>query len=135
MPTAAALVVKAFDNVTNVTYDVLSKSSGFGQWCTWRQDTGNTNPASARSTFKYRATQTPNGVGHVEVEFRYPFRWTDSTKGIVITAPEAVTFKNGQWHVPQNIDPTFVQQATAQFLNILNHADIRSGFLNQTPFL
>lgn len=132
MPSAANITVKASDGTTDVVYNIVSKAIGFGQWALFRQDTGNTNPMSARPWFRIRSNATPNGVNHVDVEYCYPFRYVDSTKGITITAAEAVRYKNGAWHVPQNIDPSFVAQAAAQFINLMASALVRQQFLDQT---
>lgn len=123
------IVVKAYDNVTNVTYNRIESNS---RRTVYRQDTGNTFPLSARPVLIVTPTLSPSGIAHVGVEYKYPGRYTDTTKGLVITQNEAIRFKNGAFHVPQTMDPSFIQQASAQFLNLMNSPEIRAAFLDQT---
>jgi hypothetical protein len=134
MPSAVDLTVKAANGTTDVVYAVISKATGFGQWALFRVDAGSALPVMGRPTFRTRSNSSPNGVNHVDVEFRYPFYYTDTSKGgiIVVDPKVAITFKNGAWHVPQTVDTAFTAQATAQFHNLMTHALVRQQYLDQS---
>lgn len=131
----AAITVKKYDGVTNIVYDILSKSAGDGTWAVWRQDTGNTAPYSARPTLSTRVTESQKGIRRVDVMYEHPYSYTDTTTSQVVVPGSKITFKNGVMTVPQGIPITFVQEAGAQFANLMGSADMRNGFVTQTAFV
>lgn len=135
MPAMTAITIKKYDNVTNIDYDILSKSAGDGTWAVWRQDTGNTAPYAARPTFSTRVTESQRGIRRVDVIFEYPYFYTDTTTSQVVVPGSKVTFKNGVLTVPQGIPVNVVQEAGTQFANLMGSSLMRSGFVTQTAFV
>lgn len=134
MPDMAALTVKKYDGSTDIVYDVLTKAAGDGSWAKWRQDTGNSNPFGGRPTLSFRTVESQKGIRRCDVMYVYPYTYTDSNTSQVVVSPLNVAFKNGVWSVPQGIPPTVVQEAAAQFSNLMAKADIKSALANQTAF-
>lgn len=135
MPTMAAIAVLKFDGVTSITYDVKLKASGDGSWAQWRQDTGNTTPFAARPYLAVRTTESAKGVRRVDLVYVYPYFYTDTTTSQVVISPLAVTYRNGVFTAPQGIPVAFLQEAGAQFSNLLGGTLVKSGLTTQTPFV
>lgn len=135
MPSMAAITVKKADGTTDIVYDIKSQSSGDGTWATWRQDTGNTNPFSARPTLMHRVTESAKGVRRVDLVYVYPYYYTDTTTSQVVVSPLNVSFKNGVLTVPQGIPTTFINEAAAQFSNLIGSSAMKSALQTQTAFV
>jgi len=135
MPTMAAITVKKFDGTTDIIYGILTQSAGDGTWAKWRQDTGNTNPPLARPMLMHRVVESAKGVRRVDLVYVYPYFYTDTTTSQVVVSDKAVTFKNGTLTVPQGIPSTFIQEASAQFSNLMGSAHIKAGLADQTAYV
>lgn len=135
MPQMAAITVKKADGTTDVVYDIKSQSAGDGTWATWRQDTGNTTPFSARPTFSCRVTESAKGIRRVDLMFVFPYFYTDTNTQQVVLSPLNVSFKNGVLTVPQGIPTTFINESTAQFSNLVGSTHMKLGLGNQTAYV
>lgn len=135
MPAMAAITVKKADGTTDIVYDIKSQSAGDGTWASWRQDTGNTAPFSARPVLMHRVTESAKGVRRVDLMYNYPYFYTDTTTSQVVVSPLSVSFKNGVLTVPQGIPTTFINEASAQFANLVGSVHIKAGLSTQTPYV
>lgn len=134
MPANAALTVKKFDGTTDIVYAIKSTARGDGVWTIWRQDAGNTAPPQGRAMFAHRVTESKAGVRRVDVMYEHPYVYVDSTTSQTVISPLRITFKNGVLTVPQGIPSSVAQEAGAQFSNLMNHALVRTSFVDQTSF-
>lgn len=135
MPTAAAtMVVKKYDGTTDITWSLLSKAAGDGGWCQYRQDIGNAAPFAGRPTFKVRALESKNGIRRIEVLFEYPYAYVDANTGQYVISPMRISNRNGVWTVPQGLPPAVMNEAGAQYSNLMGHAQTRAGLCDQTSW-
>lgn len=135
MPAMAPITVKKYDGTTDISYNTLSQSNGDGTFAKWRQDTGNANPPAMRPQFWFKAADLPNGRRLVEFVYVAPFFYTDTTTSQVVISDKAVTFRNGQWKIPQSLPAAFVNEAVAQCHNLMGSVTIRDAAVAQTSFV
>lgn len=134
MPSMAAATVKKFDGTTDIIYSVKNPAGGDGSWAEWRQDAGNANPFAGRPVLSIRTTESGKGVRRVDVKYKYPYVYTDTTTTQPVISPLAITFQNGVWTVPQGIPSTHINEAGAQFTNLMVNAIIRPVLYDQSSF-
>lgn len=135
MPNMASITVKKNDGTTDIIYDVKSQSAGDGTWASWRQDSGNSLPFSARPTLMTRVSESAKGVRRVDVVYTYPYAYTDTTTSQVVLSPLAISFRNGVWTVPQGLPLATILEAGSQFCNLMGHATMKSALNTQTAFV
>lgn len=133
MTTMASIVVKKHDNTTDITYGIKTAAGGDGAWAIWRQDLANTDPPIMRPTFASRVVESKAGVRRVDIMFTYPDVYTDANTGQRVST-QAITFRNGVWTVPQGISATAMNEASAQFVRLVDSAMTRAGLADQTSF-
>lgn len=134
MPSMSALTVMKFDGATAIIYGIKAPAAGDGSWAQWRQDSGNAAPYAARPTLSIKTTESKTGVRRVDILYVFPYFYTDSTTSQVVISPLNVSFRNGQMVVPQGIPPTFIQEAGAQFANLVAHAQVKQCLIDQSAF-
>lgn len=120
MPVMANLVVKKFDNLTDITYDSLSASGGDGSPAVWRQDTGANValPSGLRNLFKlWTLWNGPKTARQTKFNFVAPYALQDSTT-TKFSASDRVVIE-GIMTVPQAIPATNVNEAIYQACNLL----------------
>lgn len=134
MPQMTAITVKKFDGTTDIVYAIKSAAAGDGAWASWRQDAGNTFPPAARPVLMHRVTESARGVRRVDIMYTYPFAYTDTSTGQVVISPLAVTYKNGVLAAPQGLPTAVLQEAGAQFANLIGNFVLRGALADQTSF-
>lgn len=134
MPAQVAMTIKKFDGTTDIVYDVLQPSGGDGTWAKWRQDTGSTLPLGLRPQLWIKTTESGAGIRRVEWRYDYPQFFTDTTTSLVQGTGKSVSFRNGSMGVPQSVPAALVNEAAAQFANLVNHVHVRAGLLAQTSY-
>lgn len=134
MPAQVAITIKKFDGTTDIVYDVLQPSGGDGTWAKWRQDTGNSLPMGLRPQLWVKTTESGAGIRRVELRYDYPHAYTDTTTSLVQGTGKSVSFRNGSLAAPQDVPAAIMNEAVAQFANLVNHVHIRAGLLSQTSY-
>lgn len=129
MATATNLTVKKYDNVTDVTYTVISGAPGDKLPAIWRNEAFNAI-AGNRPVLEFASKRTQNGTNArvCELKLQFPELFTNSTTGIT-----AVRMKDvASAAITINVDAadTTHQEAVAQFLNLCLalKASIISGY-------
>lgn len=124
MPNMANIVVKAANGTTDVTYTALQASAGDKAPAFWRNEAGSTIAAN-RATLQVSCKPAKNGSQRVtEVLFQYPEEVTNSTTGV-----KSVRLKDVgslAFTMCEDALSTTNDEATAQFLNLLGSALVRS---------
>ena len=135
MPTMAAIVVKKYDNTTDITYDALSASGGDGSPAVWRQDTGQAagKPVGLRPIVKVTTTWNgPKTARQIRYNLVFPYAVQDSTTTLY-SAKDRVVF-DGILTVPQAIPSTDINEAVAQGFNVIATLLIKqSGYTGYAP--
>lgn len=116
MPVQTNIVVKKYDNTTDVTYVAVAGASADGVAAEYQNQTGFTIPAT-RPTVK--VTSRNNGKGtarRVGVSMKWPLSYTDPNGKLVISGSVPGEFS---MVLPQDVDPNLVREATQQFVKLL----------------
>jgi hypothetical protein len=130
MPSMADMVVKKADNTTDVTFVALNPSSGDTVPAYWRQEAMGAS-AGLRATCQVRSQWNGNrSARRVEGTFQYPWTVTDTTTSVTsVAARVPISFVAT---IPVEIPDTVINEACAQFGNILDHtlmqSVLRAGF-------
>lgn len=129
MATATNLVVKKYDNTTDVTYTVISGAPGDKLPAIWRNEAFATT-AGNRPLFTMASKATQNGTNSrvSEMKLQYPELYTNSTTGVT-----AVRLKDiASAAITINLDAVDAthQEAVAQFFNLCKavQASIIAGY-------
>lgn len=129
MATATNLIVKKYDNTTDVTYSVISGAPGDRLPAIWRAESFAT-VAGNRPVFTVASKAVQNGKNArvVEAKLQYPELVTDSTTGVISVRLKDVI------SCAATIDMTATdgthQEAVAQFFNLCNSAALRGVFIS-----
>jgi hypothetical protein len=129
----AAIVVKKFDEATNITYDALAASGGDGSPAVWRQDTGApvALPVGLRFLFKLWSTWNgPKTARQMKINFVAPYAVQDSTTTLYSAKDRVVV--DAIITVPQGVPASHINEAVSQALNLfaatLVKTSAHSGF-------
>lgn len=129
MPSMASVTVKKADGTTDITYDAITASGGDNAPAMWRQDTGAAAglPVGLRPSLKlmsrWNGPKTARVFTH---EYRYPYAVQDSTTtrysatDVVVITPSGMTF-------PQNIPASVLNEAAAQYCNLMGSALLKAS--------
>lgn len=128
MPSLADITVKMANGTTDIIYNGLAASAGDGVAAVWRQDTGQPAglPIGLRPMFKvWTQFNGPKTARQVKHSFVYPYAVQDSTTTLY-SARDKVVIDNGVWTVPQGIPSTVINEACAQYSNLMGSALVKS---------
>lgn len=127
MAAIADIVVKKFDDTTNVTYSALSASAGDNVAAQWRSEAAgsqsNAKPTLTMTT-KFNGSRTAR---RVDINYRYPQVVTDSNTGlttVVNQIPMTLSLA-----LPSGAPDAVIQEAVAQGTNLLVSALVRSSLI------
>lgn len=118
MPTMAALVVKKADELTNITYDVLTPAAGDGVDAVWRQDTNAVAamPVGHRAILKMRTVNNgTNTARRAVITYTRPYS-TQNTTTSKYEARDSIVARL-ECTIPQAIPASEISEAVRQFLN------------------
>lgn len=134
MPSMISITVKKKDGTTDAIYAVKNPAGGDNNWAEWLGPNPDGRPRAGLPLFAVRTSESKAGVRRVDVKYKYPYVYSDSTTGQAVISPLAVTFQNGVWTVPQGVPQAVVDEAGAQFSNLFGHATIKSVLYDQSAF-
>lgn len=126
MAQQANITIKKADGTTDIVFTALSPSAGDKTPAQWRSESVGSIAANkpllsvtARSTADRKARI-------VTVNFSYPETYTDSTTGLVKI--NNTVRASTQFILPLGASDMVVQEAAAQFGNLMDHIDLQTAF-------
>lgn len=123
MPTLANITVKKNDGTTDIVYTGMQPSAGDGSPAIWRQ-TSQPYP-SCQPELRVIAKQAKGKMGRsVRGTFVYPQAIVNSTTGV--TSVLTTAFGDFTFVMDKNMSQTEINEASAQFSNLLSSALIKS---------
>lgn len=123
MPNLANITVKKSDGTTDIVYTGMQPSAGDGSPAIWRQTT-NAYP-SCQPELRVVAKQAKGKMGRsVRGTFVYPQAIVNSTTGV--TSVLTTAYGDFTFVMDKNMSQTEIDEASAQFSNLLASALIKS---------
>jgi len=129
----AALVVKKADDVTNITYDVLTPSSGDNSPAVWRQDTGASVaiPLGMRALLAMKALWNgPKTARRTVIDYKRPYPVLNTATGRYESIDSVVI--HVEVTAPQGMPPAEINEGVYQGLNccgaLLTRQSAAAGF-------
>jgi len=128
MPNLANITVKKFDAVTNIVWTGVNAASGVDSPAIFRSKT--VGSATAHQP-EMRVTVKNNGTkDRVVVTYKYPQIATNSTTGV--TSVIGTVDGKLEFTADKATDSTVVNEASAQFMNLLADALIKQTLADRT---
>lgn len=125
MPSMANITVKKNDGTTDIIYNALTASAGDNVAAQWRNESGGSQPNAKPSmsmVSKYNSNRTAR---RVDIEYRYPQIYTDTTTGLVsVTNVIPISFSVA---LPLGAPDAAINEAVAQATNLLSSTLVRDS--------
>ncbi len=128
MPSMASITVKKADTTTDIVYDAVSAASG-SEPAVWRQDTNAPAglPVGLRPTFEMSSKWNgPKTARVMNIKFIYPYA-IQSTDTTAYTSKDRVVINGGNITAPQGIPSSVLDEAMAQYTNLVDSALVLSA--------
>lgn len=123
MAQQANITIKKADGTTDVVFTALSPSAGDKTPAIWRSESVGSIAANRPLLSVSARASADKKARIVNVSYSFPETYTDSTTGLVKVN---TSFRaQVQIVVPQNQTDASIQEAAAQFGNLMDHADIQ----------
>jgi len=124
---AGDLVVKKFDNSTDVTYTLLAASAGDKIPAIWRQNSApGTN--GQKPTFTMASRSAGNGSARaLDFVFQYPSVYTDTTG---VTRVRSKCQVKSTAVLPLDATDTDIQEMAAQSMHLMAHAGVIAAIVS-----
>lgn len=129
MPNMANITVKKADGITDVIYTVLAPAGPDGSKAVWRQDTAQplNMPVGHRPIMEVRSVNNgPNTARRVEVTFKFPYSYDNTTTGRRETVDQCVG--SATFTAPKEIPVSISDEAAHQFANACASALMKATF-------
>jgi hypothetical protein len=125
----ASITVKKADGVTDIVYDAVASSGGDNSPAVWRQDTGAAAglPVGLRPTLKLTTKWNgPKTARVANIEFVYPYA-TEDTSTSRYSSTDRVVVNGSNVTLPQNVPGSVLNEAAAQYSNLVGSALMKSS--------
>lgn len=113
MPTGANIVIKKYDNVTDITYALVNAAGADGTVALWRAPALNGTVASQPFIESWSRWNGPKTARRVDFRYSYPQALTDSNTGLVVVRNLAVA--QSSFLVPTQMDQASLNEFSVQF--------------------
>lgn len=125
MPQGTDMTIKKNDGTTDITYTFVQPSSGEGVPAVFKSQSVGT---AASHQPEFRLSAKDGGVAgerrNLRATFQYPETATDTTTGLTSVVRKASFNADGL--IPKDMSQAAVNEAVAQFANLLKHALMQS---------